>query len=237
MSAPATAKRWTVSSGAGRAAGVPLALFVALAANAWRLPKPKDIDRRIADSIAVDGTTTWFHWADRLSRIASPIGGIVVMVATALYVWRRRHDVVAALGILVATTSAGLLQLAAKPIVRRPRPTLTKTLSGSFGFGFPSGHAAGYGALGSMVILLILAERFPAKRQKLTIAIVVVLTAILSMVRVFIGAHYFTDALGGLALGCGMACVVVGFMPAADHFVARRRERRNGGSAPKRPSS
>jgi membrane-associated phospholipid phosphatase len=208
-------KRWTVSSEAGKAAGVPLALFVALAANAWHRKSPNDIDRLLYDKLGVDGHGPVFALSRVLSVVLSPAGGAVLTVVASAWIWKRRRDVVAAFALFAATGISALVQLLAKPIVQRLRPP-TMGLTGESGFGFPSGHASGFGALATSVALLILAKRFPVSHPAKAVTAALIFGFLAASDRLFVGAHYFTDVLGGLALGSGIGCLLIALLPFLD---------------------
>ncbi len=85
----------------------------------------------------------------------------------------------------------------AKNIFEQPRPffidpTLALSSVPSDSYGFPSG-----GAMGSIMIALVLYYYFP-KRSILILGICY--TLLISFSRVYLGVHFFTDILGGWAL-------------------------------------
>ena len=221
MERATTPKRWTVSSEAGKAAGVPLALFVALAANAWRVTNPNDLDKRIYEGIGANGHGAVFHSARIISSSASPVGGTILVVLAVAYMWRKRHDVVPAVALAFASGSAALLQWIAKQVIQRPRPQLTAPLTGQFGFAFPSGHAAGISALVTLLSLLILAKRLPVRRPSLAVLALASFGVLVAFTRLLVGAHYFTDAVAGLALGCAISCLVMALLPSMDRVYGR----------------
>jgi membrane-associated phospholipid phosphatase len=221
MERATTPKRWTVSSEAGKAAGVPLALFVALAASAWHLTKPTDLDQNIYDRIGADGNGAVFHVAKVISYTASPLGGMLLVIAAAAFVWWKKRDVVATFVTLIAPGLAAVLQRVAKDLIKRPRPPFTASLTGQSGFAFPSGHAAGIGALVTVLSLLILAKRISVKQPTATITLLALFGVLVAFTRLLVGAHYFTDAAAGLALGSAIACLVTAAIPRLDR-IARR---------------
>jgi membrane-associated phospholipid phosphatase len=221
MERATTPKRWTVSSEAGKAAGVPLAMFVALAASAWHITKPTDLDQRIYDRIDANGQGAVFHVAKVISYSASPIGGAMLVMLAAGYVWWKQRDSVATLATLGAPAIAAVLQRVAKEVIQRPRPPYTAGLTGATGYGFPSGNASGVGALVTILSLLILARRLKAKKQTASIAALGLFGMTVAFTRLLVGAHYFTDAVAGLALGATIACLVTAALPRLDRTAAR----------------
>jgi membrane-associated phospholipid phosphatase len=221
MERATTPKRWTVSSEAGKAAGVPLALFVALAASAWHITKPTDLDQGIYDRIGANGNGPIFHTAKVVSYSASPIGGALLVLMAAAYVWWKQRDTVAVIATLVAPGIAAVLQRVAKEVLKRPRPPYTAGLTGATGYGFPSGNAAGIGALVTMLSLLILAGRLKTQKQTVVISVLVLFGVLIAFTRLLVGAHYFTDAAAGLALGATISCVVMASLPRMDRLAVR----------------
>ncbi len=221
MQRATTQKRWTVSSEAGKAAGVPLALFVALAASAWHIAKPTDLDQSIYDHIGANGSGAVFHVAQVISYTASPLGGMLLVFVAAALVWWKWRDVVATFATLIAPAISAVLQRVAKDIIKRPRPPFTARLTGQSGFGFPSGHAAGIGALVTVLSLLILAKRISVKQPSATIGVLALFGVLIGFTRLLVGAHYFTDAAAGLALGAAIACLVTAAIPRLDRMYRR----------------
>jgi membrane-associated phospholipid phosphatase len=232
MERATTPKRWTVSSEAGKAAGVPLALFVALAASAWHITKPTDLDQNIYDHIGANGNGAVFHVAKVISYTASPLGGMLLVVAAAALVWWNKRDVVATFATLLAPGIAAVLQRVAKDIIKRSRPPFTASLTGQTGFGFPSGHAAGIGALVTVLSLLILAKRVSVKQPSATITVLALFGILVAFTRLLVGAHYFTDAVAGLALGSAIACLVTAAIPRLDRIYRRVARRSSDASRP-----
>ena len=117
--------------------------------------------------------------------------------------------------VFVSVGGAGLIANLLKSILGRARPKLFDTM-GQFEFklfafdpdyaSIPSGHATNIFALATVIVIL-----WPRGRVLLYTA-----AAWIAASRVFIGAHYFTDAALGAALGTAFPYVV------RDRFAARR---------------
>jgi membrane-associated phospholipid phosphatase len=129
--------------------------------------------------------------------------GAVAVVA--LFIVERRAGWL----LLIGSISSGLDNII-KLVISRQRPPadLVHILSPTTGFSFPSGHAVFFTWL-SFMIAFSLAPRFgPRVRPILWIlaAIVIVLTCI---ARVWAGAHWPSDVLGGVLLGVGWSAFVL----------------------------
>jgi hypothetical protein len=214
-------QRWTVSSEAGKAAGVPLALFVALTANAWHRDIPNQFDALIATKINAQRHGLVFSVGHALSYVASAGGAAILTLLTCAFMWHKRHDVVAVLALAGSVAIAGLVQTVSQPIVQRFGPHLSGQATVAVPWVFPAGHAAGFGALATMVALLVMAKRFPVRRPSAIIIGVTVAALVASFVRLLTGVQFMTDAAGGVALGAGVSCLAVALLPALDELHRR----------------
>ncbi|HWE54180.1 MAG TPA: phosphatase PAP2 family protein [Acidimicrobiales bacterium] len=130
-------------------------------------------------------------------------GGAVVLVPLAVVVWAltaRRHGVVRVFAFLVLSVG-GQFAVAdlIKWIVDRTRPDIDR-LTGFSGPSFPSGHATASAACFAAFAMLFGIGR-STRVQSLLAATAVALAAGVACTRVFLGVHWLTDVLGGLALG------------------------------------
>ncbi len=155
-------------------------------------------------------TTTWIFgwppaWRGGMHAIwwfaTRPVA--LLWIGLALLVWRRPQPAVAMAAAALASWGLALLT---KQLVGRGRPSAA-FLGGAprdplAGHGYPSAHAALAAAL--VVPVWFVAPRWC--RPFLVVAVVLVAVS-----RVYSGAHFAFDALGGAALGamCGSGAIVV----------------------------
>lgn len=134
-----------------------------------------------------------------LSFLGSPVWFWVLGSVVGIYIWfrtRRRRPVI----FLAVAGLGGLIGIAVKVFVGRPRPELDEPLAHALGKSFPSGHAMTsvvmYGALLLVVLHLVAA----AWRPMLVAATGLVVLGI-GVSRLVLGAHFITDVVGGWVLG------------------------------------
>jgi len=183
-----------------------LALFLVLAVEVVRYGGPEDtFDWRCAEAMKEHAER--HHELLMLMRLITHLGGVPAMVVFsvvgAALLWWRRYRLLA-VGWVVAAAGGGLMNMGTKLLIDRERPPLhvlrdmvaTETTKS-----FPSGHSmgsvVGYGMLGYILTLL---DRRAAERVA-AVALLVVLVLLIGFSRIYLRAHWFTDVLGGFAIG------------------------------------
>lgn len=141
--------------------------------------------------------------ATQALRDISQFGGAVALVPLAVVVCAvasRRHGLANTAAFLILTVGGqfGVADLV-KWIVDRARPNIDR-LTGFSGPSFPSGHATAAAACFAAFAMLFGIGR-SARVQATLAAIAVAVAAGIACTRVFLGVHWLTDVLGGLALG------------------------------------
>ncbi len=137
-----------------------------------------------------------------ISVLGSPLAMTVLGVAVALLL-AARHSWLLLAGWCAAFAGGGVLDVALKHIIRRPRPIYaTPFLREYYSFSFPSGHAMGsligYAMLAYLLVTLW-ARRWQAKAAIVSTATVLILA--IGVSRLYLGVHYFSDVVGGYAAG------------------------------------
>lgn len=128
----------------------------------------------------------------------------VVLIPLFLWMFRRWHEyALLAGGLLVEVCAYGV----SSRIVGRERPPVDR-LDGSPGDSFPSGHiaAATVFYVGLAMVIYMRTERPGPRLIARVIAVVVPLAMVGS--RLYLGMHYLSDAVFGLALGGVVAAVM-----------------------------
>lgn len=109
----------------------------------------------------------------------------------------------AALFVLL-TGATGLISTVVKALVNRPRPSkdLVRIVFETTQQSFPSGHMMFYVVFfGFLLILMYQLENVPKVVRYIVSAISLFFIFTIPLSRIYLGAHWFTDVLGGFLLG------------------------------------
>jgi membrane-associated phospholipid phosphatase len=144
-------------------------------------------------------------WLTRLMQDLTNLGSVRVLVPVIVVVgvgwWLRRRSW-RPLGLLAAAyVGADLAFNAVKELVHRPRPPATILLKPVAGPSFPSGHATQAMAVYGLLATLTAAATTSWACKVTAWTLAVVITGTVAVSRLYLGAHWLTDVLGGLALG------------------------------------
>jgi undecaprenyl-diphosphatase len=156
--------------------------------------------------------------AQVLKSLAWPGGLHAVIGMTAVLVLvcllRRRYRGAALLVISIPAASV-ITEWLLKPLVERT----------SLGFlSFPSGHATGTFALATAItVLLAGAPRIPRAVRLAAAVIAFAVASVVAAAMIALGFHYFTDVIGGAAVGIGTVLATALVIDLV--MLARRRSR------------
>jgi len=135
-----------------------------------------------------------------MSIIGGPVvvGVITGIVAIVLLIQRRWAWV---MYLLFTALGAALLNMELKRYFARARPAVTEMLRQARGYSFPSGHAMGSTVVfGALAYLAFRAARsWSAAAAALALALTLVISVAVS--RVYLGVHWISDVVGGMAAG------------------------------------
>jgi membrane protein DedA with SNARE-associated domain/membrane-associated phospholipid phosphatase len=165
-------------------------------------------------------------WATAMMRSVTWLGSNAVLIplVVAIGAWallrKRSWRWVALLS--VALLGANVWYGTAKSLVRRARPPVSLHLMHVSGFAFPSGHATSAIAVWGMLAFL-LSRGTTSKQQAAIWAGAVVIVSAVATSRIYLGVHWWTDVVGGLALGGLWLCLLV--LVATTHGVERAEGR------------
>jgi undecaprenyl-diphosphatase len=114
--------------------------------------------------------------------------------------------------LLVTYLGARVIESAVKQLSHRPRPPIDQAVDHFTRFAFPSGHAIyAITIYGMIAVLLSLVSR-QRQRKLAVLAIWVGATLIVALVgssRIYLGAHWLTDVVGGYILGAAWLIILL----------------------------
>ena len=143
---------------------------------------------------------------------------VTLFSALTLGVLLLMRDRKGALQLLFASAGAGALTWATKSFIERARPDEVRQLIEVTGYSYPSGHSVATASL--YLTIAIIAGRY-VRHSHARIALFLAVSLILLIVgasRVYLGVHYATDVVSGLALGVAWALGLAGLFA---HFGQR----------------
>ena len=160
-------------------------------------------------------------------RVVSSLGSlealalVSALVAVALLV-RRSWSALAAW--LVAVLGGEALNLLLKDLFARPRPHFEHPLVVEASYGFPSGQARGSLAVYGMLACFAVLTWTGRGKRGVSVGGAAVLVILIGFARVYLGAHYLSDVVGGfVAGGAWLSAVIAGWEKIGGHGMASRR--------------
>jgi membrane-associated phospholipid phosphatase len=166
-----------------------------------------------------------------ISEIGSPttMGVIAVLGGWILLVRRRMTKLFTW---LAAFAGGGLLEKLLKVSVHRTRPAFTPTSAVEQSLSFPSGHTMMCAiGMGMLVYMLTVPRHMPRPWRGILIGLAVSLVLAVGISRVYLGAHYPSDVLGGLAFGTAWVSICVAVAGLAHHRRGRSLAHHRRGSS------
>lgn len=147
--------------------------------------------------------TYWMTLTNVTGGLIQDLAGAAVVIA--LFLWERRAGYLMALGAL-----GSLIDQIVKVSVQRHRPTadLVAILNPSTGYSYPSGHAFFFTWLSFMLAAAV--SPHVGSRWRIVVWSVAAIVVVLACIgRVWAGAHWPTDVMGGFLLGLGWSAFIL----------------------------
>jgi membrane-associated phospholipid phosphatase len=151
-------------------------------------------------------------WLTSLAKVLTWLGStlvlwpVVVVAGLGLWRWRRRWLPAVLPALALAGAWAGSLLI--KGLVGRSRPPVADRLTAVHSLSYPSEHAAQALATWGMLALMLMAGR-SAPARLLLAAGAALIAFVVGLTRLYLGAHWMTDVLGGWALAGVWGCLLI----------------------------
>lgn len=192
----------------------------------------------VAGQVAAGGPVTlrdlqlanWFHahatpaWTGPLLLFTNwnSVAGVLAMSVVLGYALLRRRMDYWLLG-LVATVPGGMVvNVLMKLAFARARPVFEQPLVTLSTFSFPSGHASGATLFYGFLACLLVRHVASTGMRALIVAGAIAMVLAVSFSRIYLGAHYLTDVLAGMAEGVAWLAICM----TAVSSLRRRRDAR-----------
>ncbi len=128
---------------------------------------------------------------------------LVVGLPVCLYVWFGKHLRTRAWWALTTMATGWAIAALLKLLVRRARPEIDDPIGHYAGYSFPSGHATNNAIVVTVVVVLVWPLVGTGLRG-LLVGVGTVWVIVTCADRLYVGAHYLSDVMAGVLLGCGL---------------------------------
>jgi undecaprenyl-diphosphatase len=190
-------------------------VLVALVGVGWALGQlavhtlASPLDRPVL-RFAVEHRTAWLtSLMLAVTNLGAPALLVVVAAGLGWAWWAWRRTSLPLVMLLSAWLGAEVLFNVAKLLVDRPRPPIAMAAEHFGGLAFPSGHATQAAAVWGMVGALAILSVNTRRAKTAVCATAVGLALVVGVTRIYLGAHWTSDVLGGWLLGALWTAAVV----------------------------
>ncbi|HWZ72658.1 MAG TPA: phosphatase PAP2 family protein [Casimicrobiaceae bacterium] len=158
------------------------------------------LDTSVATWLHVRATPLVSNAMAAVSFLGAPTTLTVVAVAgSLLLVYQRRRAEAATLS--TAVLGGNFLNFCLKHLIQRGRPVFDDPIFSLPTYSFPSGHAMASAVFYGLLAIYASVNAKQRYAAKVAIAGAVFMVALVSFSRVYLGLHYLSDVIGGIAEG------------------------------------
>jgi membrane-associated phospholipid phosphatase len=158
---------------------------------------------------------TALDWVEGTRQQILAVAGIVIIAAVS---WRSVPMVV------LAALSGAVYSVTAM-VINRPRPSadLVHVIRHTGSSSYPSGHVAFFSWFLVMLVVCLAVGRLPRAIVAVTWVIAALLLLIVCIGRIYLGEHWPSDVIGGLALGLGFTSIALSIRLLSNPVLARKK--------------
>lgn len=124
----------------------------------------------------------------------------IVITSLIFYLFKKKREAF----LMLSTMLTGIISWILKTMIDRPRPTadLVQIFEETKYQSFPSGHVLFYTVFfGFLSIICFHAQRISIPIKRTLIVCLIIILFLSAASRIYLGAHWFTDILGGFIIG------------------------------------
>jgi membrane-associated phospholipid phosphatase len=158
---------------------------------------------------------TFLDWIEGTRQQILGIAGILLIAGVN---WRAVPMVV------VAAISGAAYTLTAM-VIQRPRPSeeLVHVIRHTGSTSYPSGHVAFFSWFLIMLIVCLAVGRLPRAMVAILWVVGALLLLTVCVARIYLGEHWPSDVIGGLALGLGFTAIALSVRVLSNPVLARKK--------------
>lgn len=158
---------------------------------------------------------TFLDWIEGTRQQILGVAGIVLIAAVN---WRAVPMVI------VAALSGAVYSLTAM-VIQRPRPpeALVHVIRHTGSTSYPSGHVAFFSWFVIMLIVCLAVGRLPKAMATILWVLGALLLLTVCIARIYLGEHWPSDVIGGLALGLGFTAIALSVRVLSNPALARKK--------------
>ena len=197
--------------------------FVSAATELRAADSPSAADRHLALWFAQHATPARTRIAEVITFFGSATFLAPAGIGAALLLLRRR-DWYWASALMLTVGGGGLLNVALKNLLQRPRPSYDEALVHASGYSFPSGHTMGAVLFYGSMTVLVATHVKTRCWQMLAPAPALLAIVLIGLSRVYLGAHYVSDVTAAAAAGLAWLALCLTVV----EIIRRRRTGRLG---------
>jgi membrane-associated phospholipid phosphatase len=167
------------------------------------MPFDISIERSI-QAVSWGPLVTVFNWFDWLEGTRQLYAGFAAIAVVAVINWRRAPLI--AVGAL-----AGPIYSITQGIIQRPRPSadLVQVIRHTGSFSFPSGHVVFFSWVLVLLVVCLAFGRLPRALLAVAWTAAALVLLVDCIGRIYLGEHWPSDVIAGLALGLGWTSLVL----------------------------
>ena len=140
--------------------------------------------------------------AATLSGDATVMIGVIIAMSGVL-IWKRQYRLLAGVAVTFLVTSLFVFGL--KGLMQVPRP-MSGLYDGVNAYSFPSGHT-GFSTILVGLMIWFTFKGWQGQKRNLTVLLLLLLTTLVALSRIYLGAHWPSDVLGSLFFGALLTVV------------------------------
>ncbi|MEA2643953.1 MAG: hypothetical protein QOG08_979 [Chloroflexota bacterium] len=158
---------------------------------------------------------TALDWVEGTRQQILAVAGIVVMAA---FTWR-------AVPMVVLAALSGAVYTVTAMVIQRPRPSedLVHVIRHTGSSSYPSGHVAFFSWFLIMFVVCVAVGRVSKPILAALWVIVALVLLIVCIGRIYLGEHWPSDVVGGLALGLGFTAIALSIRILSNPALARKK--------------